>query len=94
MCQENELPPNDGKFLYTDVFTNHQGVHMTELQIGSTRQNLNLWLSTHEEKMSVVKYDSSDDISVPNKYNPKLSTTAIYVNTFNGEEEIVNLGEQ
>ena len=82
----SNLPPNDGKFLYTDVFTNHQGIHMVELQIGSTHQSMNLWLSTHDPKMSVVKYDASGEIDVPNKYNPMLSSSSVYVKSQQGKE--------
>ena len=90
----DDLPANDGKFLYTDVFTNHQGIHMMNLEIGSTHQNMHLWLSTYEKKMSVVKFDSSDSIDVPNKYNPKQSTSAVYVSASSGQEQILNLGEE
>lgn len=86
------LPANDGRFIYTDVFTNHQGIHMVSLQIGSAHQNMNLWLSTYDKKMSVVKFDSSDSIDVPHKYNPKMSTTSNYVSASSGKEEIMNLG--
>ena len=44
---------------------------MVELEIGSMHQNLNLWLSTYEKKMSVVKFDSDKSIDVPHKYDPK-----------------------
>jgi hypothetical protein len=89
-----ELPPNDGKFIYTDVYTNHQGIHMVELEIGSNHQNMNLWLSTYEQKMSVVKFDSDDFIDVPNKYDPKQSTSAVYVSASADSEEILNLEEE
>ena len=66
---------------------------MVNLEIGSVHQNMNLWLSTYDNKMSVVKFDSSDSIDVPHKYNPQLSTSAVYVSASSGEEEILNLGE-
>lgn len=44
--------------------------------------------------MSVVKYDSGDTIEVPKKYNPKQSTSAVYVSASSGKEEILNLGEE
>ena len=54
---------------------------------------MNLWLSTYDKKMSVVKFDSSDSIEVPHKYNPKVSTSAVYVSASSGQEEIINLEE-
>jgi hypothetical protein len=91
---EWDLPPSDGKFFYTDVFTNHQGIHMVNLEIGSTHQPMNLWISTYEHKMSVVKYDSDISIDVPHKYNPWLSTSAVYVSASSGQEEVMNLNEE
>ena len=89
--QKNYQPPENGKFLYTDVFTNNQGLHMARVEIGSTRQPMNLWLTSHESKMSVVK-KTAVNIDVPDKYDPALSTSAIYPSS-NGESiDIINLG--
>ena len=43
--------------------------------------------------MSVVKSGSSQEIDVPNKYDPQQSTTAVYVSASSGREEVLNLSE-
>lgn len=64
---------------------------MAKLEIGSTRQPVSLWLTSHETKMSVVKKNAVN-IEVPDKYDPTLSTTAIYPSSHEDEVEIYNLG--
>ena len=64
---------------------------MARVEIGSTRQPMNLWLTSHETKMSVVR-KSAVNIEVPDKYDPALSTTAVYPRTIGDEVEIFNLG--
>ena len=64
---------------------------MAKVEIGSTRQPMNLWLTSHETKMSVVKKGALN-IDVPDKYDPALSTTAIYPATNGDVIEIFNLG--
>ena len=55
---------------------------------------MNLWITTHESKMSVVKRSASSDIDVPDKYDPSLSTSAVYLSGEEDEEDILNLGEE
>ena len=79
--------------MYTDVFTNAQGLHMAKVEIGSTRQPMDLWLTSHETKMSVVK-KTAVNVDVPDKYDPSLSTTAIYPASNGDLDEIFNLGDK
>ena len=85
--------PSEAAIFVSNVQMMASSSTLTFNQIGSVHQNMNLWLSTYEKKMSVVKFDSSDSIEVPHKYNPKVSSSAVYVSASSGQEEIYNLDE-
>ena len=66
---QNDLPIGDGKSVYADVYTDEQGVHTVNAEIGSEKNSLRLWLSTREHRMSLIKV----------KYNPTESDSACYL---------------
>ena len=69
LAKADDLPISDGKSIYADVYTDEQGVHTVNAEIGSEQSSMRLWLSTREHRMSIIKV----------KYDPTESNTACYL---------------
>ena len=75
LARADDLPISNGKSVYADVYTDEQGVHTVNAEIGSHGRAMRFWLSTREHRMSLikVKYDPSESDSACYLYGKELN---------------------
>ena len=76
---EKGFPPNDGSYFYANFRgdPDHYGMRFLDIDVGDTRDELDIWVTIDEEYMGLFTTKCSKSCcNVPNRYNEFDSSTS------------------